>query len=208
MFPGMTENSGSEPGGETVDQIQALLSERQAVWVLGSLGITPRHARKVLHAGLAGEPVRTAAATLYELEQVQALRDRPGVSEEAARASCPHGVFLARRAVSVLDPTDAQLAAVSPGWDISAWARLWFYRWLEDFGAMPVVVTLSGFVLLGAELTGFRREGDGRRRDRFALVLQEPGGWFEAFAGHRVRTWPGNAWQVDGCVGRGRPRRE
>lgn len=189
-----------------------LLSERQAVWLLGGLGIASRHARKVLHAGLAGEPTRTAAATLYEAERVQALVARPGPSAEEARAACPNGFFLAGRSVSVLEPPEAQLAGVAPGWDMSGWARLWFYRWLEDCGPMPVVVTVAGFVLLGAELDGFRREarepGRAPGRDRFSLVLREAGDWFEAFAGRRVRSWSGNRWQVVGCGARGQPRRD
>ena len=108
----------------------------------------------------------------------------------------------------MLESVEAQLAVASSGWDLSGWARLWFYRWFEDLGPMPAVVTVGGFVLLGAELRGFRREPSGSGRDRFSLVLQPPGDWFQAFADRRMRTWPGNPWQVEGCVGRGHPRRD
>jgi hypothetical protein len=185
-----------------------LVSERQAIAILGRGRIAPRQARAVLHTGLAGEPLRTASAILYEPRRVETLLARPGVSGDAARTACPRGVFLARRAVSVLESVEAQLAVASSGWDLSGWARLWFYRWFEDLGPMPAVVTVGGFVLLGAELSGFRREPSGSGRDRFSLVLQPPGDWFQAFAGRRMRTWPGNPWQVEGCVGRGHPRRD
>lgn len=185
------------------DPSPELLTERQALTVLSRRAITPRHARHALQAGLAGEPARTRVATLYDAKRVHALLEWTGVPAEAGRTACPHGLFVGRRLVSVLGPSHKQLEKAAASWRISGASRLWFYRWFEECGPMPVVVTIAGFVLFGAELFGFRSEGTGTR-----LVLQEAGDWFSVFEEHRLSTWSGNAWTVVGTGRRGTPRQD
>lgn len=56
-----------------------LVSERQAVRMLARRSITPRHARRAIHAGLVGEPIQSAVANLYDAERVQELLAWPEV---------------------------------------------------------------------------------------------------------------------------------
>jgi hypothetical protein len=152
----------------------------------------------------------TAVASLYDAERVHQLLEWPEVMAKEGHEACPDGLFVARRFVHVEAPREEQLAAAAAEWDIAPGSRIWFYRWFEDFGPMPTVVTVAGFVVLGAELTGFRRIA-GRERRWVSLVLQEPrlqkpDAWFNAFEGHRLSSWSGNAWKVVGLRDRNLPR--
>jgi hypothetical protein len=170
------------------------VSARQAADILARRALNRRQARRVLDAGLAGPPVRTSAATLYERRRVLELVERMGVPADARHELCPNGVFVARRFFSVLAPRADQMEALRGGWVISPWTGLLLESRIARQGPMPFVATIGGFVALGANLTGFWKDGD-----RSGLILRAPGPWFEAFERHRLSTWSGNAWQlVDG----------
>lgn len=96
--------------------------------MLARRSITPRHARRAIHAGLVGEPIQSAVANLYDAERVQELLAWPEVMAKEGRAACPNGLFIARRFVSVLATREEQLAAAAEDWII---------------GPMPMVVTVA-----------------------------------------------------------------
>ena len=192
------------------------LSERRAIVVLAGAGMTPRSARKVLHAGLAGPAVSLPGVTLYDEARVRGLLEWPAVTLDDCSEVCPHGLLVLRRQVSVLEPLDAQLAAVSAGWDISDWTALRLTLRLAlrvaprstreavsttvPTTGFPALVTVGGFVATGAEVTQF-----GPR-----LGLVGPGDWFARFAGRRLPAGPGKSWfllgeprSITGVSGRG-----
>ena len=155
--------------------------------VLAAAGLTPRLARKVLHAGLAGPAVALPGMTLYDEARVQALLEWPEVTLDDCAEVCPQGVLVLRRQVSVRQPLEAQLEAVSSGWDIADWTRLRLVIRCSTRGpraAYPAVVTVGGFVTTGADVAQL-----GPR-----LGLVRPGEWFGRFVGRRLPAGPGKAW--------------
>jgi hypothetical protein len=168
------------------------VTARQAAARLEAAGIGGRQARRVLSAGLAGVPVVTPGAVLYDLALVEALRLRPQIDEEHVDTACPWGLFIARREIQVGAPTAEQLAALSPGWAFSPWTSVWLRSRIERHGHVPAVATVGGFVTIGAEIVETRGDGAGA----YALIVRGPGSWFDAFRGHRLPTGPGRPWVV------------
>lgn len=183
-------------------------SERRAASLLAPIGLSRRHATKVLHAGLAGPAVSLPGVTLYDESRVLRLLEWPAVTLDDCSEACPHGLLVLRRQVSVLEPLDEQLAAVSAGWDISDWTALRLAlrmalrssREAVPRMGFPAVVTVGGFVAMGAEVTRFGPW----------LGLVGPGDWFGRFVGRRLPAGPGKAWfllgeprSITGVSGRG-----
>jgi len=156
------------------------ISQREAVFLLQcESGLTERAARRVLAAGLAGEPTRLPAALLYDRDQVLALATSPVVSEEALDSACPDGLFVARR--------PGKLAS---GWRFSPWTAAWLQVRIERRGHFPLVTTLGGFVRSGHDILRVFFSGE--------LQLREPGDWYESLAGRRLPTGPGRDWWIRG----------
>jgi len=160
------------------------MSARGAAEILSELPVGRTLARRILAAGLAGEPVVTAGATPYDVERVRALLGRPFVE-----ASPP--------------PSDRVLleVRVRPGLPAEEWStltgtspilRAHLRILVEQHLLVPMVVTCSGFVLGGAEVV------DALAVDRASthLVTRPAGSWFAAFDGRRMSTGPGNAWRL------------
>ena len=98
-----------------VRQVGGLLSGRQAAQVLAGVGLNRSRARQVLAAGLAGEPIRTSSALLYDAAKVQALTERAIVTWREVAAMDLHTLFVARGDV---DPQSRPSAASWP-WEPS-----------------------------------------------------------------------------------------
>ena len=66
------------------------------------------------------------------------------------------------------------------------------WRWvalgcqIDRLGRIPFVATVSGFVVLGADIVGL---GPGSE-----LSLAEPGSWFDPVSDGRLPTGPGRPW--------------
>jgi hypothetical protein len=60
------------------------------------VGVTRRQARELLGAGLAGPPVKTSSAVLYEEAAVDALASWPVLTDDRVEAACPWGLFVNR----------------------------------------------------------------------------------------------------------------
>jgi hypothetical protein len=144
-------------------------------------------ASRVLAAGLAGEPVETPAAHLYDADRVAALRARPVVDDTTPLpAACANGVLVAR-----IDP---RVPPGPPELARGPW-RLSFGRWaaltvlINQHAMMPLVMTVGGFVLGGADVVGSAGAPEDRR---LTLLRTRPAGdWFAAFDQHVLRTPPG-----------------
>jgi hypothetical protein len=164
-----------------------LISGRESCALLAEAGVTRRQAQRVLAAGLAGDPVRTRSACLYDEADVRALVDTRVVSWREMSERCPYGFFIARRHVSAVADRAEQLAVVSTGWGaISPYRLLDLRMQLDAVGAIPFVATVAGFVVLGADIRGVWRG---------ALELGEPGGWFDDdLATARLPSGPGRPW--------------
>ncbi|MDN5896961.1 MAG: hypothetical protein L0H93_23425 [Nocardioides sp.] len=175
------------------------ISERQASEILGEAGLSRRHARRALGWGLAGAGVVTRSAVLYDEDAVRALVRRPALTDEDLAEIFPTGVFVARLGETP-EPGGLDLSAMS--WDISVWARIRISLWIGKGGALPVLATVSGFVVDTAEATAVMSvpRGDRHRGLRqlspSQLSLAESGAWSAAVAETRVPTGPGAAWRL------------
>jgi hypothetical protein len=163
------------------------VSGRQARAILHAAGVSTWHARNALACGLAGQPIRTAGAHLYDETQVRELADRRSVSWREVFETCPEGIFVSRRDLDVALARDEIMDVVSRGWtEISPYVWLWLCLQLDARGRLPFVATVAGFVVLGAEIVGLR---PGR-----GFELAAPGTWFDGFGNTQLAKGPGRAW--------------
>lgn len=160
------------------------VSARGAAEILSELPAARSMARRILATGLAGEPVVTAGATLYDVARVRALLGRPFI--EAAPPPCDRVLLEVRVRPGVPGDEAKTLTGTSP--ILRAHLRIL----VEQHVFVPMVVTCSGFVLAGAEVV------DALAIDRASthLVTRSAGSWFAAFDGRRMSTGPGNAWRL------------
>jgi hypothetical protein len=167
-----------------------VIGARRARQLLTRRGVSEWSARKVLESGLAGEPIRSGSAVLYDEARVTELAQRPSVQWPEFYARCPAGVFVSRRDFDAAGSRTEQLATLSEGWSaVCPWAWVGMSLRLEMVGYFPFVATVGGLVVLGADIVetrGFSR-----------LVLAPPGDWFEAAAGHWMPTGRGRRWFLD-----------
>jgi len=173
-----------------------MISARRATRVLELAGLGGRQARRVLACGLAGPPVATRAALLYDADRVAELAGRPEISDATADAATPGGLFVARRDVDVLAPEDQQRGSLQGGWGFSPVAAVLVRIRVEQHGHVPLVATVGGFVAAGAEILEVLVSPEG-----YHLVLQEAGPWFATFRGRRFATGPGRPWVLRDRLG-------
>lgn len=169
------------------------MTGREAAALLSAVLPVREHARLVLGAGLAGEPVRTSAALLYDAAAVHALAERPPVTARELARVCPRGLLVARlsrqTSVEVRAPWAETAAVVAvqpcmpPMTAALAGARL------RARDGHPWIATLCGYVVLCAEARGLVAE-----RDRIRFDLSEPGEWADALAGRPLPTRRGRPW--------------
>lgn len=157
------------------------LSTRRATQELVAAGHTQRMARRLLAAGLAGDPVRSASDVAYDAERVIALALRDEVTREEVDRACPSGLFVARRLGDVAGP-----------WDFSyPWAA-YLRTTIGSSGPFPLVVAISSVVVRGADIVEVRPSREGH----YTMGLADPGPWFAVFRDRRCPTGPGRPWAL------------
>jgi hypothetical protein len=170
-----------------------LLSGRQAAQILHAAGISVRQARRILDLRLAGEPVMMPGAHLYQAALVEDLAARPVLTRSEVASWFPSGLFVARRDVPALAGRDEQLAVVQPRWPLPTWVNATLGVRLWATGPMPFVATVTGFVVLGAELVALHRED----AEHVSLELAPPGAWFASLRESRIALGPGGrSWWI------------
>jgi hypothetical protein len=163
-----------------------MISGREARGRLEAAGFSSRHARSALDCGLAGLPLRTRAAHLYESARVDDLAARPQIGWPVVFEACPDGIFVARRELDMTRPGPEVVEAASCGWtEMDPWAWLTISFQIKRDGALPFVATVAGVVVVGGDLVGRRPGG---------LRLARPGAWFDQIRGRRFVTGPGRPW--------------
>jgi|GEM_PF-3523302 len=162
-----------------------LISARQAADILRWGGFNVDRSRLLLRSGVAGG-VPTSSGTMYDEDRVRELAVRRFVRPAEIATACPGGILVGRLArTKSLDLTaDAatQLAAVHGPWRVPLLWGILLDHCAKSGTPMPFVATVCGYVLVGAEVTGFER-GTG---DRATLHLREAGPWFASL---RERRW-------------------
>jgi len=170
------------------------VTARQAAELLGHAGLSRSAARRLLATGVAGEPVPIAGARLYERAVIEALVRRRRIAPEPEELPelCRQGVMVARTAARP-DPLEAARGPLR----MSLSTRFVLAHLIDAQGALPLVVTVSSFVLAGAEVVGGQSAPGGM--NRMVLDLQPAGEWFDTFRDRVFRTPPGNPWLMWGC---------
>ncbi len=155
--------------------------------MLAEVRLSRSASRRVLNSGLAGTPVRTRSAVLYEQERVERLVTSRSVPWSEVLALSPAGVFVARRDVLVTRPRAEQVATLAAGWSgLSPWRRLALHLQLVDYGRMPFIATIAGCVAFGAEIVATGPQS--------SFVLEEPGEWFGSIDRCWLPTGRGRPW--------------
>jgi hypothetical protein len=178
-----------------------LLSQRRAAALFAAISVPRRHARRVLESGLAGDPVVTPSALLYDRAVVQQLVERPLVRADRVDELCPHGLFVARREINVRSSRDDQVAVLEPGWTFSGFTALWLDLLISRRGPLPFVATIAGFVVFGGVIEALRSDGSHHARLRLGM----PGEWFDEMADGQLVTGPGREWSIRGWSASTRP---
>jgi hypothetical protein len=175
-----------------------LVSGREAARILIATGAVTgeAQARAVLSAGLAGGGVRAGSGLLYDNEVVERLAQRPWLSREEQHVACPQGVYVARLSratrLDTTQPWDAVISQVDrmPKIPVLSTALLGVCISVAG-GRLPWVATLHGFVVVGADLTGFKTGAERQFR------LAAPGEWFASWEGRRIPSGRGGrSWVI------------
>jgi hypothetical protein len=187
---------------------------------LAAVGVPRRHARRLIACGAAGPVIRTKGALLVDDQRVAALAAREHLGAPELDAVCPWGLFVARRDVPVPDnpqahpdgsahpddsarPDDpAQLALLGERWTFSIYTAVWIRSRIERHGFLPIVATVSGFVLGGGDITAVTVLKPSA--DLHDLTVEPPSAWFDRVKDTRVDTPPGRPWMVLGWDPRAR----
>jgi len=179
-----------------------LVSGREAAAILAGIGLDRESARRALLAGVAGEAQRTRGALLYDEAAVKRLLVDP-VDPDDLGMDCWDGMFVGRvgprraapdehrqwRGADLTAPVGEQRDGVRMYWQIAPLTNLCIARMVGKRGFVPFVATVSGFVVLGGDITGLTGGPHG-----VALTLAEPSEWFDPLRGGRFVTPAGGPW--------------
>lgn len=166
------------------------ITQREAARRLGERHRLSRdQARRVLAAGLAGEPRRIGAALLYDADALDRLMDRPMCERKVLDHWRPLIVRLGcGRVFRIADDWAQQATAVAGGWRLSSDVeRAWLER---PSRRLPLVAVLGGFVVFGADVVGTGAE---------RLELEQPGPCWGDVEGSWLPIKNGPAWTLWGA---------
>lgn len=178
-----------------------VLSANQAAELLhAAVGISVRSAREVLATGLAGPPTRLRGMHLYPADTVQRLALRRPVRRDAL-TSLTGGELLVLRLGSgsgfrVSAPVEVREAAVQRHFRPSPLLRVHLRRRIAEHGALPMIATVGGFVVLGADVTDLHPSPDGGSPPPSLMRMAGPGDWFAGFEERWFGTGPGGPWRL------------
>lgn len=184
-----------------------LISEREAARLLDvEAGLSRTPARRLLRTGVAGTPAAGPGRLMYERDRVAGLGGWPVLIESQLAVAAPNGLAVARLVDQPCDVTASwseRRAAFAGPWEMGLVFRLAVAAYIDCAGSFPLIVTVSGFVIGGADIVAPVGFDDGP----CALELAEPGRWFGALRGHRWLPGRGGRplhWWQPGQVPRAR----
>jgi len=181
----------------TTDPIE-LVSQREAAQILSPLGVSRDKSRQLLAHGLAGPPVRTRRAVLYDLVAVDRLAERVEANDATLDDAAPHGLVLLRRALTP-GPAHVLRDQLAHGWDLTVLATIWLRLRIEQsqqagLRGLPAMATVAGFPVVGAEVTGLTTVFETATGSSQRLDLTPPGPWWIRLSQLRVPTGAGRPW--------------
>lgn len=180
------------------------ISEREAAQRLGRARGTSREAsRRVLVAGLAGPGERIGTTTSYDAEAVDRLARRLTARVLDLHGLAADGVLNLRASATRQEVRDAlasdPLELMTGPWRMGWYNRVGVAGILRSRGAVPVVLTVSNYVVAGAEIEAFELGhpvGRGPRPMETLTFAVRPvtSGWFAPFADSIMRGRSGSVW--------------
>lgn len=177
-----------------------LITGRQAAHLLAARGVSRASVGHLLATGIAGPAVPTSSAQLYDGDAVADLAERPLVDPGTAAQVAPHGYLVARLPRNRVVRTDApwsELADVVAGpWRVDATVRLVLVARVSVGVRLPLVLTVAGFAVAGADITDVVASGEAEGLTAFQV--EPPREWFAAFRGRLCVTGRGRPTQLLG----------
>lgn len=185
-----------------------LISEREAATRLARHGLSRSACQHLFATGVAGTPVRVGGMTLYDASRIDELAARAHLRADEFADAFPHGVVVARLPRGRNADAQARWPATRPllegPWRIGPWQVLLIRLSAMHGDGLPVVLSVSGYVLAGARIIGTRPAPEG---DTTMLQLGAPGPWLDRVLGRRMRGHRGAPVELVGWRGqRVRPR--
>lgn len=143
---------------------------------------------------------------MYDRDRVAELAGWPIIDESQLDDAAPNGVGVARlveQSWTVSARLDERRTACAGPWEIGLVFRLAIAAYVDVLGAFPLIATVSGFIVDGADVVAPVGFADGP----CTLELATPGAWFDAV--HGYRWFPGRGgrplhWWQPGHVPRDR----
>jgi hypothetical protein len=171
-----------------------LVSSRRALHLLATRVASFEQARRLLQSGAAGPPASVGGVVAYDQDMVLDLATRPWVDENALAEACPWGVHIARlgrdRSLDVTLPWEELADRVAHQRALPPMTATLLGVRMKISEGLPWVATVSGYVVFGAETTGWQPLGDGAVR----FALRPPGAWFRIVERRWFAFGPGRHW--------------
>jgi hypothetical protein len=186
MEPSQTQPNQTQPNSWVTGRGASRL-------LMGGVG-SDEQVRVLLRTGAAGPGRPTTGGTLYDERLVRDLASRPAVDPAELATRCPFGLYVARvprsLTVDLAAPWTDTAAALSRMPTMPALtAALLQVRMRLSERRLPWVATVSGFVVLGADLVGIAAPEEAAAGQWFRL--EPPGEWFAAVDGRWFPTGRG-----------------
>ncbi|TIC80202.1 hypothetical protein [Nocardioides sp. GY 10127] len=200
------EDHAARLRAEAAAALPPFLTGRQARELLAGEGVPERSTRHLLDNGWAGTPIRTSSALLFETRAVLALALRPRLGPRDLDAFAIPLLLVTRRAFPAGPDAATERERLRGPWPLGRFASATLRAVLRLYGPQPLIATVAGIVVQGAEITGARPGrpepvpggvGDAAV-EPLTLDLAPAGPWFPACAATRVTHGPGRPWVLHG----------
>lgn len=179
-----------------------LITQRAAARILARQGLSLSACQQLLATGIAGPPTEAGSVVLHDQAAVERLARALPVRTLDVHRGCPYGYVVVRiprgQAFDVAASGEEQRRILAGPWPLDARVRT--IVWVRTYHAMPMplVATVAGFVVAGAEITGFVDTADAGRGTAFSLA--PPGDWLEPFRGRPCASGKGRATYLRGWL--------
>lgn len=178
------------------------ISGREAADLLAPCGLSLMATQHLLATGIAGRPMVTRGAYLYDRAAVAGLASARDVDNHEFTDDCPHGylvVRLPRQATyDVAGDWDERERVLRGPWRIGRRTIIVIAARMYQRKHFPLVLTASGFVVGGAEVVGIAGGGDVDPGRTVVFDIAPPGAWLSNFIGRRCALGRGPQMMLRG----------
>jgi hypothetical protein len=182
---------------------RVLISEREAARRLAHHGRSLAASQHLLSTGIAGRPLRTAVATLYDEERVDDLVARPHIDAVGFSDAFPGGTVVARlprcRSFDVEGTWPERAQTMSGPWRVTSRKRFLLAVTVQRQPGYPFLLSVAGHVVGGASIIGLESAADGAET---SFVLEPAGEWLAPMTGRRLRGHRGPQVELVGWTAR------